>query len=196
MFEKIAQVQFPEFQKLSINMMPIIVGHPDSVPKELHGYLDMINASGFSKGSFAYLTVTESAVTNKQTQRRGGVHTDGTNIGGWGGWGGWGGMKYGEGIFIASTDGRTRLWNYKTKDVDRHGTLLHKPVGEGEVADPNTMYWLTDRTPHESLQSQVEGERQFFRLVADKISMWWEQHSTPNPFGIMPNAPIVKTSKF
>jgi hypothetical protein len=46
------------------------------------------------------------------TQRRGGIHTDGTN---YAGWGGWGGNMNGGGIYLASTDGACRMW---TEDVE------------------------------------------------------------------------------
>ena len=61
------------------------------------------------------------------------------------------------------------------------------------------LYWITDRTPHESLPMKREGYRQFFRLVTSEVDVWYEQHSTKNPNGVVPDpniTKIIKTSKF
>ena len=65
--------------------------------------------------------------------------------------------------------------------------------------DPNTMYWITDRTPHESLPLNNNTYRQYFRLVTHQVSLWFEDHSTKNPLGAVPDpiiTKIVKGSKF
>ena len=41
--------------------------------------------------------------------------------------------------------------------------------------------------------------RQFFRLVTSEVSLWFEEHSTKNPPGVVPDpniTKIVKGSKF
>jgi len=38
-----------------------------------------------------------------------------------------------------------------------------------------------DRTPHESLPMPVGTRRQYFRLVAGPVSVWFSEHSTVNP---------------
>ena len=66
----------------------------------------------------------------------------------------------------------------------------------------NVLYWITDRTPHESLNlaTRDKGQyRQFFRLVTYKIDVWYERHSTSNPNGVLPDpnlTKIIKRSKF
>ena len=68
-----------------------------------------------------------------------------------------------------------------------------------EVMEENTLYWITDRTPHESLPLDRETHRQWFRLVTSQVSLWFEDHSTKNPLGIVPDpeiTTIVKGSKF
>ena len=62
----------------------------------------------------------------------------------------------------------------------------------------NRLYWITDRTPHESLALAQSTYRQFFRLVTSKVDLWYEQHSTPNPLGVVPPPAvrIVTESKF
>ena len=38
--------------------------------------------------------------------------------------------------------------------------------------------------------------RQYFRLVTSDIGVWYQAHSTPNPNGIQPDAPIITHDKF
>lgn len=204
-YKKIATVAFPAPAPLDmeVNMMPFIMGIKETLPESLHRYWDMIMACTLNKGDVVYLTVRERHLKAGQTQSRTGIHTDGT-ISPWGG-----GSKstktakrspQGQGIFIASNDGRCLVWDCHTWEVDSHGAvksdalqaLSNTPCIE---TSPSTLYWISDRTPHMALPSQ-EGIRQFFRLVGPDIGGWWEDHSTPNPIGIKPNAPILKGSKF
>ena len=63
----------------------------------------------------------------------------------------------------------------------------------------NCIYWMTDRTPHEALRMKKTEYRQFFRLVTGKVSLWYEKHSTKNPYGLMPDSKtttIIKEPKF
>ena len=63
----------------------------------------------------------------------------------------------------------------------------------------NKLYWLTDRTPHEGLPMIQDGWRQFFRLVSHKLGVWYEEHSTKNPVGIIPDesyTKIIEGNKF
>ena len=71
--------------------------------------------------------------------------------------------------------------------------------GKKRIMKPNCMYWITDRTPHESLPLKEETYRQYFRLVTHQVSLWFEDHSTKNPLGLVPDpkiTKIVKGSKF
>ena len=224
MFERINAVEFPKYKGIMINMMPFVIGDLNTLPGDVRAYANVIDSCELEKGAKAYLSINESIVTQGKTQRRPGIHTDGTSAVGWGGWGGnsssfggggtfgggahlsswggrpthpgWGGNKRTEGIWIASSDGRCRVWNSETWDVNDHGGLNHEPEGESTVMEPSVLYWMGDRTPHESLPAVESGPRQWFRIVADNIGAWWEQHSTPNPFGVLPNAPIIRRSKF
>jgi len=193
MFQQINTVVFPEPQSLKVNMMPIIMGELDSLPQELQGYQDMIMATQLKHQTVVYLTVHESMVEKGSTQRRPGIHTDATSKLGWGT--GWGGGTKDKGIYLASSDGRCRVWNYLTQEVDEMGAL-EAPNAPSVVTEPNMMYWMTDRTPHESLPCEKTGTRQFFRLVSDEISAWFSQHNTPNPLGVQPTCPIIHTNKF
>ena len=69
--------------------------------------------------------------------------------------------------------------------------LPRKPIRMSE----NFIYWITDRTPHESLPMVKSGWRQYFRLVTSEVSLWYEEHSTKNPFGVVPDPNITKVVK-
>ena len=60
------------------------------------------------------------------------------------------------------------------------------------------MVWITDCTLHESLPLKAGTSRQYFRLVTSEVSVWYADHSTPNPLGIKPpeNVKIVHGNKF
>lgn len=217
MYERISRVEFPEFRGVMVNMMPFILGDESTLPPELRGYVPLIaQCDRLERGRVAYLTVNESLVTAGASQRRGGVHTEGTATVGWGG-GSWGGGSWGGGtkpvepipgqpmpaapskklgLYMASTDGSCRIWDAITHDVDSHGGLLVPPAGASEVMGPGMLYWLTDRTPHEALPVARDTKRQFFRLVSHDVGAWWAMHSTPNPCGIRPDCKIHTHSKY
>ena len=81
----------------------------------------------------------------------------------------------------------------KLGDIGHLRKLL--PDDLSETLKKNRMYWLTDRTPHESLPVKEQTYRQFFRLVTSQVSLWYEDHSTPNPNGIVPDPKITKIVK-
>ena len=109
------------------------------------------------------------------------------------------------GIFMASNVADScRVWDCQIMDDNCIGHLgdiehLRSLLPESEVMEPNCLYWLTDRTPHESLPLKNKTHRQFFRLVTSEVSLWFEEHSTKNPLGVVPDpkiTKIVKGSKF
>jgi hypothetical protein len=59
----------------------------------------------------------------------------------------------------------------------------------------NTIYWITDRTPHEALPMPGGGHRQFFRLVVGPVDVWYAGHNTWNPL-CDPDATICHDNKF
>ena len=69
------------------------------------------------------------------------------------------------------------------------------PPELAQTMKPNHLYWMTDRTPHESLPMGEGTYRQFFRLVTSRVSLWYEDHSTQNPNGVRPNPKITKIVK-
>ena len=71
-------------------------------------------------------------------------------------------------------------------DLEEEGEL------EGEVMRPGQVYWITDRTPHESLPLKEKTMRQFFRIVTSEVSFWFKDHSTPNPLGVQPDPEVTR----
>jgi hypothetical protein len=110
------------------------------------------------------------------------------------------------GIYIGSTVADScRVWDCIIKnnpavvgplgDCEHFRTHLDKckssTLGKGEIM------WITDRTPHESLPNQSTDPvyRQFFQLVTS-LGVWYSQHNTPNPLGILPDALVSDANKF
>ena len=101
------------------------------------------------------------------------------------------------GIYIASNvPDSTRVWNCAVDGevIGQHGDIEHmrSALGEGEVMRPGQVYWITDRTPHESLPLKEKTMRQFFRIVTSEVSFWFKDHSTPNPLGVQPDPEVTR----
>lgn len=192
MFKELSVVSFPKFKSININMMPFIFGDIESIPEEMRDYYDIINDCNLENGSTCYLTITETMVEKSKTQRRGGIHVESPLGIGWGG--GWGGISADAGVYMASTDGRTEVWDTMQPERDDHGRCV--PLGNSDIMKPSTMYWMTDLTPHAALPSIIGGKRQFIRVVSSKVDVWYKRHSSENPLGIQPKAKIIETSKF
>lgn len=187
-------VKFPFPTGININMMPIVHGDIGSVPEFLHGYLPIMGQCLLPEG-VAYLSIQEGVVPKGGTLRRPGIHTDGGKDTGWGEGGGWGATQADKGIYMASSDGLCRAWDILTWDVDEMGAL-EEPTTPSIKLVPNMLYWMTDRTPHESLPAPRIVHRQWFRLVSGAVGVWWAQHSTANPLGVRPTCPIRYDNKF
>ena len=131
-----------------------------------------------------------------------------------------GGSYLDGGIFMASNlDSTCRIWNAQVEsraigwegDVEYLRDHLddvcvqntsHTPrcrVTKSKIlTKANTIYWITDKTPHEAVPVLSSGKRQFFRLVVGPLSTWHAAHNTANPNGIKPpkSCKIVKFDKF
>jgi hypothetical protein len=173
-----------------------------------------------------YLTIQESFVESGVCQRRPGLHTDAHANADWGAvcskgdgdceepnvYNSWGAGRYEEedkefspsgGIFLASTiPGSSAVWDCALKTPGLLGDcedLRDRLYSYGPTElEANHLYWITDRTPHEALPMPASGLRQFFRLVTEKVDVWYEQHSTPNPMGVTPppSCKIISENKF
>lgn len=220
---KVTDLEFPPPRGININMMPFIVGDRKSLPEELAGYWPMIEAcerSGkTSNRQVGYLTISEGVVEAGKSQRRGGVHTDMTCVRRLREWSpaqereptelsyftwGWGRVSDGQflgGIYMASNlDDTCAVWDTKVEEMGLRGDVEHlrAHLGTGVHMKAGELWWMTDRTPHESLPLQSQAHRQYFRYVTSGISAWYEAHSTKNPLGVVPsaNVRILRENKF
>ena len=109
------------------------------------------------------------------------------------------------GIFIASNvPNSCRLWDCQIEKDFTNGSEITGENGECEhmreflpadkelVLEKNKLYWITERTPHESLPLQNGTYRQFIRVVTANVSHWFADHSTPSPCGVQPDPNITK----
>lgn len=154
-----------------------------------------------SMKKIGYLTIHESWCEEGKSQRRGGLHTDSNPPGNlepaslyrnyqWGG----GCTKTMEnGIYMANNvESSCRIWPNLLKDPGSvqgmFGNLEHlRPLlSPSSPMESNTLYWLTDCTPHEGVPLKRRTYRQFFRLVSSELSIWFECSSTKNPLGVVP----------
>lgn len=194
-FRALGEARFPTYKgDINVNMMPFLMGIEASIPTELLGYAEMALAcTGREEfGKVGYLTVHES-FQDGSPQRRPGLHTEGFGDLSWGG-GSWGG--YG-GLFLAkSLPDSCAIYDAFVRDTDFGGAVPEEAVRNAprHLMEANRIYWMHDRTPHESLS--FSGKRQFFRLVTNDVSVWFADHSTPSPFGIQPQARVIHGNKF
>uniref|UniRef100_A0A7M5WID7 Uncharacterized protein n=1 Tax=Clytia hemisphaerica TaxID=252671 RepID=A0A7M5WID7_9CNID len=113
------------------------------------------------------------------------------------------------GIYMASNvDDSCKVWdcqivadNNGEELIRKHGDIEHLRcfLPESTLLKSDILYWINDRTPHESLPLKKGTYRQFFRLVTHRVSVWYEDHSTKNPNGVVPDPKmtrIVRGSKF
>eukprot|EP00243_Klebsormidium_subtile_P001385 TRINITY_DN12387_c1_g1_i1.p1 TRINITY_DN12387_c1_g1~~TRINITY_DN12387_c1_g1_i1.p1 ORF type:complete len:296 (+),score=44.50 TRINITY_DN12387_c1_g1_i1:168-1055(+) len=173
-----------------------------------------------------YLTIHESVVPVGEAQRRPGLHIEqpGAIQGGglaktlefgeyyWGrGYKDAGQNELFGGIYMASnvSDSCT-VWpvliNKPSEVSERHGGIEHmrERLGPGRNLAAGELCWFTDRTPHEANPLRAPSDnpgakfraRSFFRLVVGEISVWYFNHNTPNPLGVLPDAPISDEDKF
>lgn len=203
--ECLGTVIFPAPQDIHINMLPFVLGDPDSLPDEYRQYWPLVQACHIEKaeeGSIGYLSLMESFVQTGHTQRRHGVHTDGHGSSAWG-WGR-GASVTGErmrGLYMASTtQGQCRAWNCAVEAPGEQGdcealrTKLERVPYV--VMEANTLYWMTDACPHESLPAITDGYRQWFRVVTHAVDVWFAWHSTANRLGVLPAGRIIHANKF
>jgi len=160
-----------------------------------------VDSDRASMKKIGYLTIHESWCEKGKSQRRGGLHTDSNPPGNlepaslyrnyqWGG-GCTTTMK--NGIYMANNvNNSCKIWPNLLENPGSvqgmFGNLEHlRPLlSPSSMMKRNTLYWLTDCTPHEGLPLQRRTYRQFFRLVSSKLSIWFDCSSTKNPLGFVP----------
>merc|ERR1712039_64853 len=100
-------------------------------------------------------------------------------------------------MYVASNvASSTMVWDVQVEpEVIGHlGDLEHLRdlLGKGQALDAGQLVWLSDLTPHESMPIQAGCHRQFFRLIIGQVSCWYEQHSTKNRLGVVPDPRVTK----
>eukprot|EP00873_Tetraselmis_striata_P040780 jgi/Tetstr1/461044/TSEL_006194.t1 len=214
---------WPPPQDLNINMMPFDLRRPNqTLPPDCLPYLECLFRSALkdyfqelqsSEANIAYLTIHEGKVAKDTSQRRPGLHTESPGFVrspcamefqyddlSWGGGSFVGGKRTG-GIYMASNVAEsTKVWDVKIRKpvIGKLGDIEHlrKHLGDGHFMEPDKLYWMTDTTPHESLPMKEDTYRQYVRLVVGKVTVWYRDHSTPNPYGVQPDAVILEGDKF
>ncbi|KXS17193.1 hypothetical protein M427DRAFT_54841 [Gonapodya prolifera JEL478] len=197
-----------------------------TVPEECRGYLEIINLCAMQTKGVIYLTIDEHEVLPGEAHRRPGLHVESPVVRpgdplariakskgeeksldpvflAWGQ-----GMidmvtkKPLDGIYFGSNVARSsrvyRSMVTSTAMVGHDGDIgsvrhlfpRHTDLGAGDI------FWMTDRTPHESFHVKKKVYRQFFRLVTGPIGVWFSKHNTPNPAGVLPNCVISDIDKF
>eukprot|EP01063_Lacrimia_lanifica_P038314 TRINITY_DN8114_c0_g1_i1.p1 TRINITY_DN8114_c0_g1~~TRINITY_DN8114_c0_g1_i1.p1 ORF type:complete len:313 (+),score=52.67 TRINITY_DN8114_c0_g1_i1:52-990(+) len=186
-------------------------------------------------GRVCYLSIDEHDVVAGSSQRREGLHTespgvipalqralaaegrgDSAPLKWWHHWGHARGHLEG-GIYLGSNvEGSCAVYNAQVvagpdeagNAIGPHGDVEHlrSACGKRLVMPANAIYWITDRTPHESLPlASTNGRRswwqwgaapeviprQWFRLVTSDVSFWFRDHSTPNPNGVVPDPTVT-----
>jgi len=124
----------------------------------------------------------------------------------------WGNTNALGGIYMSSNIADScRVWDCKIvpdeetglETISKFGDIEHLreflPEETAELMEEDWIYWITDRTPHESLPLKERQYRQFFRVVTADVSVWFIDDNTANPNGVRPDPSItklVKGSKF
>ena len=100
-----------------------------------------------------------------------------------------------------------RTWNCKiekdqnngTNEILKHGSCEYLrgtlPRSHEVIMEAKKMYWITDQTPYESLPLKERKYLQFFKVVTANVPVWFADHSTPNPCGVLPDRNITKNVK-
>ena len=111
------------------------------------------------------------------------------------------------GIYVAtSVSNSCAAWNSKilvdsandsTNIIGTDGDIEHlrNHIGKRKILKPDSVYWITDRTPFEFLPLPDRTYIQYFSVVTSQIYSWLEDSSTPNPLGIVPNSNDIKIIK-
>ena len=115
-----------------------------------------------------------------------------------------------DGIYVASSvSDSCAIWPAKVEKPERicgpidcfpkkHRGFVREALGKPILPKAGELFWMTDRTPHESLPLNAAKDtyRQFFRLVVGPVSLWYTKHNTANWLGTQPDAVVVEGDKY
>lgn len=198
------EVNLPAFSGTRVMMMPVRLGHIDSVPPDLAHYKDTIDAlfrMGGHAGGIGYITIDEKTVHPGCTHRRAGLHVDGVyqgRVGAWGGGGGWGSV--GNGMLTVSSHPNCRAWlqafdGFPGDEGEADHLIPQCRDETSRVFAPGDVYWLDGLCVHESLPATTPIDRQFVRLSLPSNGPWFEGYSV-NPLGVLPSGPVLPRRTF
>jgi len=194
-------IEFPEFSGERMMMMPVVLGSMIGVPEK---YQDLVSALyGAMESQFrcmtGYLTIDEQELLPNETLRRGGLHVDGFyhgKAGAWGGGGSWGSVGNGMLTISSTAHCKAYLGQFEGMPGDEGECSHLTPPNEGEIFEPNKIYWLDGACVHESLPVKEKTKRQFIRLSMPSNGPWFEGY-TKNPKGVLPAGEVLpKRTKF
>lgn len=193
-------IQFPQFTGIRCNMMPFIQGNSLSLPQAYQPYAKIVEDNYLEKGEIGFLTIHESFVENGKSQRgyngvgvSRNVHIEVgryKNQNHWGGGNGWGGnyntlLDDDTMVLIANSVSDTcRVWDAQeksyTKDGDLSEYISKYPEHTGVLLQAGQLAKISIFTPHECVNQQQSGNRQFFRIVGKGV-IGREDYFTVNP---------------
>lgn len=196
-------ISFPAFSGARCLMMPFIQGEPESVPKEYHGYFDILRCLFFKAGDVGYLTIDESVAkvgiphrgSRARTSRA--LHTEVGRLNGtygWGDGGGWGSptksgyrvtLDKDVRILISSNVSHScAVWDACEEATSQNGDIGHLsekyPYDTAHYLDSGAVADIGILTPHESLPLRYDTKRQFIRIVSSGVH-GREDYFTRNP---------------
>ncbi len=206
-YNVLGEIEFPMAQGVRILMMPFkaedVAGTLPYNQWKL-AVQKLVSVSGQITGT-CYLTIEETLVDPRRSQRRPGLHVDGWHDDGaadgiWGGGGSggiWGGRDcegpygmlmassmYGCNVYSQEFDGEPAEYG----DCEHLRSQLIS--GRQVECQPGQIYACGPMTVHESVKPREYGPRQFVRLSMPSDGMWPES-CTPNPLGVFPDGPIA-----
>lgn len=188
--EELGELQFPARADTRIQMMPVRIGDPDSLPKSLdhwrQPFLVLCDAGAFGRHEVGYLTIDEKRVESGRSHRRPGLHVDFFK-------------KHPEydrvlvrdrEIVMVSDLAGCHAWKQDFHGLpDPEGDCAHLASQCSEeakiVLQPNRIYGMNRLTVHESVAFNAPTYRRFARLVGDILTEYYTNY-TPNPKGIVP----------
>ncbi len=190
-------IEFPIFSGLKCNMMPFIQGDSHSLPEIYKPYFNIINENFLEKGKIGFLTIHESFVNKGKSQR--GFNMKGINrnvhievgryenINRWGSWGGNGNtiLEDNTMVLIANNISDTcRIWETKDYSYTENGDLSEYidryPENTGILLKSGEVAKISIFTPHECVNQNHSGNRQFFRIIGEGVH-GREDYFTINP---------------
>lgn len=197
---KVADIEFPEFTGKRCLMLPYIQGEPESVPGEYRtGYEVAIESLVFRRGEIGFLTIDESPARKGEPHRgkrrkyeraihtEAGRHPDKQYAWGGGGWGSSHRVTLDSSVEVLlanNIDDSCAVWDSQHLDTSLDGDLGHVasmyPYGTARYMKAGEVFRIGILTPHESLPSTENVNRQFLRIVSSGVH-GRERYFTANP---------------